>query len=192
MEGTSAVREKLILAGIREIEENGIQSFSLRRVAQSCGLSCAAPYKHFRDKQALIEAVVEYLNRQWFARQEVILQNLGDDTGAKLRVICKEYLRFLCENPDFCNLVTQRDQASGRWHLNHLFDQSSLTKSLIAKYAEEHRMTSEDVYRRVYAIRAVLYGSAMMNQHDDMRLTESTLQSLYEIIDSQFLIYDNV
>lgn len=191
MEGNSVVREKLIQAGIRELHENGIQGFSLRRVAQACELSCAAPYKHFRDKQALIQAIADRLNGDWFTRQTEALEQMGGSTGSQLRVICKEYLHFLCENPQFCALITQRDEATGKWHLSHLFDQSSLTKRLIAQYAQEHQMTADDVYRRVYAIRALLYGAAMMNQHDDMRLTESTIQALCEIIDSQFLIYDN-
>lgn len=191
MEGNSVVREKLIQAGIRELHENGIQGFSLRRVAQACELSCAAPYKHFRDKQALIQAIADRLNGDWFTRQTEALEQMGGSTGSQLRLVCKEYLHFLCENPQFCALITQRDEATGKWHLSHLFDQSSLTKRLIAQYAQEHQMTADDVYRRVYAIRALLYGAAMMNQHDDMRLTESTIEALCEIIDSQFLIYDN-
>ena len=191
MEGNSVDREKLIQAGIRELHENGIQGFALRRVAQACELSCAAPYKHFRDKQALIQAIADRLNGDWFTRQTEALEQMGGSTGSQLRVICKEYLHFLCENPQFCALITQRDEATGKWHLSHLFDQSSLTKRLIAQYAQEHQMTADDVYRRVYAIRALLYGAAMMNQHDDMRLTESTIEALCEIIDSQFLIYDN-
>lgn len=191
MDGNSAVRDRLIEAGIRELELYGIHAFSLRRVAQACGVSCAAPYKHFKDKQALIQTIADTMNRDWFARQGETLCALNGDTSAQLRAVCKEYLRFLCENPHFCALITQRDEATGKWHLNHLFDQSSITKSLIVQYAAEHHMTEQDVYSSVCSIRAVLYGAAMMNQHDDMRLTESAIDVLCRMIDSQFLIYDN-
>ena len=46
---TSGLREALILAGIHEINANGVASFSIRRVAEACGVSCAAPYKHFSE-----------------------------------------------------------------------------------------------------------------------------------------------
>ena len=190
MEGSSAVRDRLIEAGIRELESYGAQGFSLRRVAQACGVSCAAPYKHFKDRQALIEAIAEELNRKWFNRQAEALSRLGGDAGAQLRVICKEYLKFLRENPNFCALITQRDESTGKWHLNHLFNQSSRTKALIVQYAQEHHMTEDDVYSSVCAIRAVLYGAAMMNQHDDMRLTDSAIEILSRMIDSQFLIFE--
>ena len=191
MEASSAVRDRLIEVGIREIETNGLQGFSLRRVAQVCGVSCAAPYKHFKDKRAFIEAIAERLNSEWFNRQEEALRELGDDPGAQLRAVCKEYLRFLCENPKFCALITQRDETTGKWQLNHLFNQSSRTKQLIVQYAAKHRMTEEDVYSSVCAIRAVLYGAAMMNQNDDMRPTEETIEILSRMIDSQFLIFEN-
>lgn len=185
MEDSRDVRDRLIAAGIRELTEHGIQQFSLRRVAQNCGLSCAAPYKHFRDKQALIGAVSDAINRDWFTRQAQAVAHLAGDTRAQLRVICKEYLRFLRDNPNFCALITLRDEHTGKWHLNRLFDQSSLTKKLIAQYAAERRMTEMDVYCRVYAIRAMLYGAAMMNQHDDMRLTDPALEALDRMIDGQ-------
>ena len=48
-----SVKERLILEGLREIETRGLAELSLRRVATACGLSCAAPYKHFADKRSL-------------------------------------------------------------------------------------------------------------------------------------------
>lgn len=185
MESSSAARERLIEAGIQELGEHGIQSFSLRRVAQACDLSCAAPYKHFKDKQELLQAVADTLNQRWFARQSSAVELRGSSTGEKLRIICREYLHFLCENPNFCALITQRDETTGKWRLSRLFDQSSLTKRLIVQYAEEQHMTEQEVYCRVYAIRALLYGAAMMNQHDDMRLTEATIDALCSLVDSQ-------
>ena len=191
MEGNSAIRERLIEAGIRELEMNGAHGFSLRRVAQVCGVSCAAPYKHFKDKRALIEAIAERLNSEWFNRQEEALSRLSGDVGAQLRAICKEYLRFLCENPNFCSLLTLQDEASGKWHLNHLFNQSSRAKQLIVQYAAKYNITEDDVHSNVCAIRAVLYGAAMMNQNDDMRPTDSTIEILSRMIDSQFLIFED-
>ena len=54
--GSDSVREQLIIAGIAELENHGIADFSLRRVASVCNISCAAPYKHFKNKEMLIEA----------------------------------------------------------------------------------------------------------------------------------------
>ena len=43
------LRNRLIVTGAKEIAENGIAGFSLRKIASECGISCAAPYKHFKN-----------------------------------------------------------------------------------------------------------------------------------------------
>ena len=48
------LREELILAGIEEINIHGANDFSVRRVAEACHVSSAAPYKHFKDKKEFI------------------------------------------------------------------------------------------------------------------------------------------
>ena len=67
------MRQLLIEAGIEEINRAGVTDFSVRRVAAACSVSCAAPYKHFKDKREFIAAIIEYVNDQWRCRQEEIL-----------------------------------------------------------------------------------------------------------------------
>ena len=73
-EKTMTPRERLILAGIKVIEENGVSGFSIRRTAAECGVSCAAPYKHFRDKEDLMTAIILYIKDRWHERQLEILR----------------------------------------------------------------------------------------------------------------------
>ena len=57
----SSVKKRLVLAGLRELEEHGVRDFSLRRAALAAQVSCAAPYRHFKDKEELILAVISYV-----------------------------------------------------------------------------------------------------------------------------------
>ena len=63
-----STKEKLIIAGMDDIRFHGVQGFSLRRAAAACGVSCAAPYKHFADKQELFGAMIEYVEKAWYER----------------------------------------------------------------------------------------------------------------------------
>ncbi len=186
MDANPDVRERLIEAGVQELREYGVQGFSLRRVAQACGLSCAAPYKHFKDKQDLLQAVADKLNEEWFERQAKAIDRQGGSVSDQLRTICREYLRYLRDNPTFCTLIALRDDSTGKWRLGRLFDQSSVSKRLIVEYAMEHHLSDQEVYCRVYSIRALMYGAAMMNQQDDMRMTDPVLETLFRVIDEQF------
>ena len=47
---TDKLKENLILTGVEEIKQNGIDSISLRTVAKSCGVTHGTPYRHFESK----------------------------------------------------------------------------------------------------------------------------------------------
>ena len=51
------LRQALIDAGIKIINENGEEALSLRKAAAACDVSHAAPYAHFKDKDELLEAI---------------------------------------------------------------------------------------------------------------------------------------
>ena len=59
-EGT--MKQLLIQAGIEELGKNGVQNFSLRRVASSCG--CPAPplTGTSRTRRPFLLAIIEYIN----------------------------------------------------------------------------------------------------------------------------------
>ena len=88
-------REELIIAGIDEINRCGITNFSMRRTAQKAGVSCAAPARHFGDKQGFLAAIVEYVNAQWHDEQMRILSECGSSTREQLVAFSIGYIKFL-------------------------------------------------------------------------------------------------
>ena len=69
------LREALIDAALRLIAERGPQGFTFAEAARAAGVSPAAPYRHFRDRNALVAEVArlgflrmaEALERAWTA-----------------------------------------------------------------------------------------------------------------------------
>jgi AcrR family transcriptional regulator len=60
----NTTKQYLLQAGIREIRKYGLSNMSMRRVALNCELSCATPYKHFKNKDELINYIIQpALNR---------------------------------------------------------------------------------------------------------------------------------
>ena len=51
------LRNALIETGIQLVSTEGVNAFSLRKVAAACGVSHAAPYSHFQNKEELLEAM---------------------------------------------------------------------------------------------------------------------------------------
>lgn len=51
------LRDALVSAALAQLEAEGETALSLRAAARACGVSAMAPYRHFADKEALLEAV---------------------------------------------------------------------------------------------------------------------------------------
>ena len=95
------LREALIRAALNLIAEKGPAGFTFADAARSAGVSSAAPYRHFRDRQALLADVArrgfelfeERLNRAW---------NEGrPDPFLAFENVGRAYLAFAREEPAF-------------------------------------------------------------------------------------------
>ena len=95
-----SVKKRLILAGLKELETHGPVDFSLRRVALSAEVSCAAPYRHFKSREALIEEIIAYIKEQWMLLCETI-ERAVPDLRARVCALCVSYMRFWIGNPNF-------------------------------------------------------------------------------------------
>ena len=62
------LKNALIQAGVKILSKEGISGLSLRKVARQAGVSHAAPYAHFADKQALIAAISTEGYKQLYTR----------------------------------------------------------------------------------------------------------------------------
>lgn len=51
------LRAALLRAGGKLLVEEGVENLTLRRVAREVGVSHAAPYRHFKDKESLLAAI---------------------------------------------------------------------------------------------------------------------------------------
>lgn len=53
------LRNALIMAAAELIEENGSAEFAISDAARRAGVSAAAPYRHFKDRNALLDAACD-------------------------------------------------------------------------------------------------------------------------------------
>ena len=111
------LRHALIIAGIKEVEAHGLADFSLRRVAAECGVSCAAPYRHFKSKSDLILAIIEYINEQWSFLERQIFEIFDGDIKKKLIELCIANIRFWIANPNFRSIMMMDDRGLDTFQL---------------------------------------------------------------------------
>jgi AcrR family transcriptional regulator len=61
------LREALVAAALREAERGGPEAISIKALAKKLGVSQPAPYRHFADREALLQAVTAEAFRQFNA-----------------------------------------------------------------------------------------------------------------------------
>lgn len=92
------LREELIKNGLILLNSEGIEKFSLRKVATMCGVSHAAPYKHFKNKEEMLSAI-SYRVSQDFREylEQVVVIHPGLDG---MIAMGKAYVRYMVTNKE--------------------------------------------------------------------------------------------
>lgn len=98
------LRAALVAEARRMVERGGPDSVSLRAVAKAAGVSAAAPYHHFKDKHALLEAVAADGFKAFRERMIEFGRDAGDDLE-RLDSFGAGYVTFAVEHPHLFRLI---------------------------------------------------------------------------------------
>jgi AcrR family transcriptional regulator len=99
------LKEALISAGLEILTEKGIEGLSLRSVAKRIGVSHAAPYNHFPDKQALLAAMSTAGHEKFHQTLLETFEKLKNTSPEIIVEIGWAYLQFAQEDPSRFKLM---------------------------------------------------------------------------------------
>jgi AcrR family transcriptional regulator len=91
------LREALIEATRRLLIDKGADGFTLADACRLAGVSTAAPYKHFRDKNEILQEIVERGFDELAARSLAAVSAHGEGTREGIEAMVMTYLRFATE-----------------------------------------------------------------------------------------------
>lgn len=180
------MKMQLILAGISEIEENGIQNFSMRRIATRCGVSCAAPYKHFADKHEYLMEIISYINEEWQGiLHQIIITNEG---GLKELIIeiCVAYIRFLLDNPHFRSVIMLKEVDMAEDFKKAKTAISDTSNEIIGRYCKSVNMSYKTRMRKQYVVRSLIYGAAILMDNGEIEYNEDFMEQVRMVISREF------
>jgi AcrR family transcriptional regulator len=94
------LRNALIAAALELIAEHGVEGFTLRDCARKAGVSVAAPYRHFQDRDDLLASVAaDCMARIGDAMERAVEAAGTDDPLLAFRATGIAYVRFAVEHP---------------------------------------------------------------------------------------------
>lgn len=164
---TTVLKEKLLAAGIDEILAHGVSDFSLRRVAAACGASCAAPYKHFKNKDEFIREIISYVEEKWEHLSAQIISSF-DDPSERIAQLCIANVKFKIANPLY-------------GAESHSFDREIALE--IEKLCIEKNFNS--IEERIFAVTALSAGTAALMESSRLENCPKNFELLHNRILSE-------
>jgi AcrR family transcriptional regulator len=180
------LKQELIKKGVQLLAKEGYEGFSMRKLSSLCGVSHAAPYKHFNSKEEIISAISRQISMEFSDALVESIERYPTDARMRLIELGKQFIRFMVENPDYFRFVFMT------WHGRPI---EITSKGLLVgdrqplaiayKCAEEYfRLLHGDAWRRDFmAIWSMMQGYTLMlvngtihNEGDYLELAEQMIE----------------
>jgi AcrR family transcriptional regulator len=159
------LRQALIEAGIKIINESGEENLSLRKVAALCNVSHAAPYAHFKDKDELLEAIKNSVTDRFM---EELLNAVEGKPTADQAIIAmgRTYIQFFSSNPDYFAFIFGKQNINAHLKMNREYKDDYppflLLRRMYLKHLEENGLekTFEEQEIELIKIWSIVHGMA--------------------------------
>ncbi|PWJ69855.1 TetR family transcriptional regulator [Ruminococcaceae bacterium R-25] len=159
------LRQALIEAGIKIINESGEENLSLRKVAALCNVSHAAPYAHFKDKDELLEAIKNSVTDRFM---EELLNAVEGKPTADQAIIAmgRTYIQFFSANPDYFAFIFGKQNINAHLKMNREYKDDYppflLLRRMYLKHLEENGLekTFEEQEIELIKIWSIVHGMA--------------------------------
>lgn len=93
------LRRALLDAALELVREKGTRGFTLSEAARRAGVSSGAPYRHFADRDAVLDALAS----EGLAQLHDVLRQTAatpsDDVQGEVVALARAYVRFALESP---------------------------------------------------------------------------------------------
>jgi AcrR family transcriptional regulator len=166
------LRNALVQAGLELLAEGGAQELDLRKVARRAGVSHAAPYRHFADKQALIAAINEEGFRLLAEQIHATLREVTSEPFEQLLGVARAYVGFAQAHPwlmreMFSGLTTPRETVASL----HMASKTvyGLYVEVVKHGQESGKIVEGDPAALAGVLWSVLHGLAILIIENQMR-----------------------
>lgn len=148
----SGIRNRLIEAGLAELLEHGSSDFSLRRVALAAQVSCAAPYRHFKDKDELVRAVIAEIRENWLLLASEIESAYEVGTREHVAELMCACVRFWVGGGNFAPFLNAGELRG--------FDQPII--DAVDAYTYANGISEEQAEELTYTLLSLTYGAVTL------------------------------
>ncbi|MDE5781464.1 MAG: TetR/AcrR family transcriptional regulator [Lachnospiraceae bacterium] len=155
------LRHSLIEMGIELIKQEGEESLSLRKVAAKCGVSNAAPYAHFKNKDEFLVAIQQHIMDLFTASLEKSFEEY-ENTNLLLPMLGKAYVMFFYQNPFYYDFLFSRKNISIKLSLDNSNNRDNPPLAILQKAAisifHKSELPEKTIQDKIIAMWALVHG----------------------------------
>jgi len=182
------LRTAMIEKGIEMITENGVAALSLRKLAKACGVSEAAPYGHFANKDDLMDAIGNHASNKLSTALKESVKETGVTTEGLVELGCA-FVMFFVYNPQYYKLIYNHlgIKAGGE----HKYEPYDIIESFIPELCEKIGRPSElhglIFFAQFSFIQGLALSSIMIDNYD----AAAKEAAVREVLSTNYLLFSN-
>lgn len=181
------LRRALIETGIDFIKHEGEDALSLRKIAEICGVSNAAPYAHFKTKDEFIVAMQRYVMDLFAAALEKTVTEYKDSPSLLL-MLGKTYVMFFYQNPFYYDFLFSRKNISINLSLGNADTNENPPLAILQKTAasvfRKVKLPEKVIQDKIIAMWALVHGLAAIVTMPNIEYDDNWETRIEEIIKS--------
>lgn len=186
------LRRALIEMGIEFIKQEGEEALSLRKIAEMCGVSNAAPYAHFKTKDEFIIAMQQYVMDLFSAALEKTVMEYKDSPSL-LPMLGKTYVMFFYQNPFYYEFLFSRKNISIKLSLENADTDENAPFAILQKTAafvfRKVKLPEKVIQDKIIAMWALVHGLAAIVTMPNIEYDDNWETRIEEIIKSVSIPY---
>lgn len=187
------LKQQIIDNGLVLLNEEGFDGFSLRKVANMCGVSHAAPYKHFKDKEELINYIVKEVTKKFYLALLDVTLLYSNDPKLQIIEMGKAYVKFMVENPEYLKCMFLSENPHPVIIESNKFSDCEYSSFSVFKNSAEELLKTINVNENLYMEKtltmwSIVHGIAILiskksieYKGDYLELVERMIKSSLEI-----------
>lgn len=181
------LRRSLIETGIELISQEGEEKLSLRKAAMKCGVSNAAPYAHFKNKDEFIGAMQQHVMDLFTASLEETAKEY-ENSPELLLMLGKTYVMFFYQNPLYYDFLFSRKNIKIQLSLNNSSENENQPLEILKKAAIQTfgkvNMPEKMIQDKIIAMWALVQGLSNIVTMPNVEYDDNWEQRIEEIIKS--------
>ncbi len=177
------LKEEFLNIAFDYIAKEDVEKLTLKVLSDATGTSRSAIYKHFKNRDALIEKMIVIGFDEFDKASSPILLNKNRPLIDRFHEAGKSYIKFAQENPNLYRLLFGKKYAHIREEIMSIKDADcsgfSALKKAIQEGQESGILKKEDSYKQTIVIWSMLHGLSSLLIDGFMDVDE-ILDELYE------------